>query len=101
MPAYASFQDLMINNIIPFAQRTGWKRFDGASGGNRKVYATFHHEGKVWKIHSDSQIGIFLAVYKQDPTGATSLKIDYTSNNKEKLIPATGPQNGMYVYRYN
>lgn len=65
MNCHNDFENLMVNNIIPFhALHGNWKRLDGQnSGGNRKVFACFIFKGKRWKIHSDTHFDELINAY--------------------------------------
>ncbi|HEV7503978.1 MAG TPA: hypothetical protein VGS07_03630 [Thermoanaerobaculia bacterium] len=42
------------------------ERLDGLeSGGNRKVFGRFKHQGRAWKVHGDTRIERILRAYEQ------------------------------------
>ncbi len=67
MPPYATFAQWMEAEALPLRDQL---RLDGmTTGGNRSVAGRFRHQGKTWKVHSDSHLEPLLLAYEAALTG--------------------------------
>ncbi|MFY9820388.1 MAG: hypothetical protein WAM82_03345 [Thermoanaerobaculia bacterium] len=80
-------------------------RLDGLkSGGNRKVFGRFKHQGRTWKVHGDTKIERVLRAYQAmkggrftDALAAEPGKMGY-SLNLVKVIRKPKEPKHFYVY---
>ena len=62
---FKTFQEFVESLVIPLvSSKPEYVRLDGrGKGGNRAIFGIFDHEGKSWKVHSDSSIEPLMLAY--------------------------------------
>ena len=73
MTIYPTFIDFMNQRVIPTQNANpSHHRLDGnttGSQGNRKIFDCFQHQGKTWKVHSDTHYAPLMTAYNQANRG--------------------------------
>ncbi len=103
-PHFSGFAELMEQLILPHHQaHPDFERLDGFSEkGNLKVFATFYHFHKKWKIHSDTQIVPLLAAWKVHQSLEEPFVEQPTRGNKPCLrLNGDAGAKGLYIYLVN